>query len=251
MTTATYLAGHAELARYLGMPWIADAGELAVLGAAMIGALLGFLWFNCHPAQVFMGDTGALPLGALLGLLAVTSRQELLLFIVGGVFVVEALSVILQVAWYRRFRRRIFLCAPLHHHFQFKGWPESRIVVRFWIAAALCALVGLAGLKLRVYETAVPTTHDVAAAGCGASSHEPFGAKPSVPARRCGRLRCCSRPFSGRLSLGKTRGQSAAGVASCCVRRRRNGRPSDAGPGRGASDIHAHRQAAGKAIARP
>ncbi len=170
MTAAAYVAGHAELARYLGVPAIAGAGEMAVLGGAMIGGLLGFLWFNCHPAQIFMGDTGALPLGGLLGVLAVVARQELLLLVVGGVFVAEALSVILQVAWHRWRRRRIFLCAPLHHHFQFKGWPESRIVVRFWIAAALCAVVGLAGLKLRVHEPARPSAQDVAAVKAAANA---------------------------------------------------------------------------------
>jgi phospho-N-acetylmuramoyl-pentapeptide-transferase len=123
---------------------------MTVLAGAMIGGVLGFLWFNCHPAQVFMGDTGALPLGGLLGLLALVARQELLLVLVGGVFVAEAGSVILQVASHRWRRRRIFLCAPLHHHYQLKGWAENKIVVRFWIAAALCALVGVASLKLSV-----------------------------------------------------------------------------------------------------
>ena len=150
MTMVCYASGHAELAEYLNIPRIPGAGELTVLGGATIGGVLGFLWFNCHPAQVFMGDTGALPLGGLLGLLAVAARQELLLLVVGGVFVVEALSVILQVGSYRWRRRRIFLCAPLHHHFQLKGWAENKIVVRFWIAAALCALLGAAGLKLSV-----------------------------------------------------------------------------------------------------
>jgi phospho-N-acetylmuramoyl-pentapeptide-transferase len=147
MTLVVYAAGHAGWAAYLDVPRVHGAGELAVLAAGMIGAVVGFLWFNCHPAQVFMGDTGALPLGGLLGLLAVVSRQELLLVIVGGVFVVEAGSVLLQVGYYKWRRRRIFRCAPIHHHFQFLGWPENKIVVRFWIAAALCALVGLAGLK--------------------------------------------------------------------------------------------------------
>lgn len=160
MTAAAYAAGHAELAEYLHVPRIAGAGELAVLGAAMIGGVLGFLWFNCHPAQVFMGDTGSLPLGGLLGLLAIAARQELLLVVVGGVFVAEALSVILQVGWYKWTRRRIFLCAPLHHHFQFQGWPETRIVTRFWIASALCALVGLAALKLQVHEKPVERRSD-------------------------------------------------------------------------------------------
>lgn len=149
MTVAAYAGGHAEMAEYLRVPKIAGAGEMTVLGGATIGAVLGFLWFNCHPAQVFMGDTGSQPLGGLLGLMAVVARQELLLLIVGGVFVAEAASVILQVGSNRLRGRRIFLCAPLHHHLQFKGWPENRIVVRFWIAAALCALLGLATLKLQ------------------------------------------------------------------------------------------------------
>ena len=148
MTLATYAAGHAQWAAYLNLPHIPGCGEMTVLAAGMIGGLTGFLWFNCHPAQVFMGNTGALPLGGLLGLLAVVARQELLLVVVGGVFVVEAGSVILQVGWYKWCGRRLFRCAPLHHHFQFLGWPENKIVVRFWIAAALCALLGMAGLKL-------------------------------------------------------------------------------------------------------
>jgi phospho-N-acetylmuramoyl-pentapeptide-transferase len=114
--------------------------------------VVGFLWFNCHPAQVFMGDTGSLPLGGLLGFMAVVARQELLLVLVGGVFVAEAMSVILQVGWYKWRKRRIFLCAPLHHHFQLRGWPENKIVVRFWIAAALCALLGTACLRINVVE---------------------------------------------------------------------------------------------------
>ncbi len=156
MAIVAYAAGHAELARYLNIPRVSGADEMLVLCGGMIGGLLGFLWFNCHPAQVFMGDTGSLPLGGLLGLLAVVSRQEILLVIIGGVFVVEALSVILQVGSYKWRRRRIFLCAPLHHHFQLRGWPESRVVVRFWIASAFCAILGLAALKLSV---TAPTRH--------------------------------------------------------------------------------------------
>lgn len=152
MAVVTYVSGHAELAAYLGVPRVPGAGELTVLAGAMIGGLMGFLWFNCHPAQVFMGDTGSLPLGGLLGLLAVATRQELLLVIVGGVFVAEAASVILQVGYYKWRKRRIFRCAPLHHHFQFLGWPETRIVVRFWIAAALCAILGLVSLKLNIHD---------------------------------------------------------------------------------------------------
>ncbi len=125
------------------------AGELLVVIGALVDATLGFLWSNCHPAQVFMGDTGSLPLGGVLGLLAVIVRQELLLAVVGGVFVVETLSVIVQVAVHRYTRRRVFRCAPLHHHFQLLGWPENKIVVRFWIASVLCAAVGLGMLKTR------------------------------------------------------------------------------------------------------
>jgi phospho-N-acetylmuramoyl-pentapeptide-transferase len=135
-----YASGHAQWADYLGIPHIPGSGEMAVVAAALVGGLLAFLWFNCHPASVFMGDAGSLPLGGLLGLLAVIARQELLLVAIGGVFVVEAASVIVQVAWFRLRGRRVFLCAPLHHHFQLQGWPEDKIVVRFWIAAALCAM---------------------------------------------------------------------------------------------------------------
>ncbi len=152
MTLVVYAAGHAQWAAYLNVPHVAGCGELAVLAAAMIGAVVGFLWFNCHPAQVFMGDTGSLPLGGLLGYMAVVARQELMLVVIGGVFVAEAASVILQVGWFKWRRRRILLCAPLHHHFQFRGWPESKIVVRFWIAAALCALLGAACLRINVVE---------------------------------------------------------------------------------------------------
>lgn len=148
MTVVAYACGHAEIAAYLDLPKIAGAGELTVVAAGVIGAAMGFLWFNCHPAQVFMGDTGSLPLGGVLGFLAVATRQELLLAIVGGVFVAEAASVILQVGYYKWRKRRLFRCAPLHHHFQLAGWPEGRIVVRFWIASALCAILGLATLKL-------------------------------------------------------------------------------------------------------
>ncbi len=143
-----YISGHAELATYLHLPHVRQAGELTIVAGGMLGGVLGFLWFNCHPAQVFMGDTGSLPLGGLLGFLALVARQELLLLLIGAVFVAEALSVIIQVGIYRRFQRRVFRCAPLHHHFQFLGWPEGRIVTRFWIVSALCAILGLATLKL-------------------------------------------------------------------------------------------------------
>lgn len=143
-----YAAGHIEMAEYFGVIPIRGAGELTILIGATAGALLGFLWFNCQPAQVFMGDTGSLPLGGLLGFVAIVSRQELLLVVIGGVFVVEAISVIAQVSFFKMRGRRILLCAPLHHHFQFRGWPESRVVTRFWIASILCAVLGLVGARI-------------------------------------------------------------------------------------------------------
>src|SRR4029079_15178453 len=145
----TYLAGHKVMADYLHIPHIAGAGELTIVLGAMVGAVLGFLWFNCYPAEVFMGDTGSLPLGGLIGLAALVTRQEAILVIVGGVFVLETLSVILQVAWFRWTGSRILACSPLHNHFLFRGEHEMKIVVRFWIGAALLAIVGVASLKTR------------------------------------------------------------------------------------------------------
>ncbi|MCZ6617863.1 MAG: phospho-N-acetylmuramoyl-pentapeptide-transferase [Gammaproteobacteria bacterium] len=144
-----YLAGNVEFAGYLQIPYIPDAGELAVFCGALIGAGLGFLWFNTYPAQVFMGDVGALALGAALGVVAIIVRHEIVLFIMGGLFVVETLSVILQGASYRLTGRRIFRMAPIHHHFELKGWPEPRIIVRLWIVTLVLVLVGLSTLKLR------------------------------------------------------------------------------------------------------
>lgn len=144
-----YASGHYHFADYLGIPFIAGAGETVVLCAAMVGAGLGFLWFNTYPAQVFMGDTGALALGAALGTLAVVVQQELVLVIMGGVFVIETVSVIVQVISYKLTGRRVFRMAPLHHHFEQKGWAESTVVIRFWIIATVLALAGLATLKLR------------------------------------------------------------------------------------------------------
>ncbi|MBN2218249.1 MAG: phospho-N-acetylmuramoyl-pentapeptide-transferase [Pirellulales bacterium] len=152
MGAVAYAAGHARIADYLTMARIPGAGEMAVLAAAIAGGVLGFLWFNCHPAQVFMGDTGSLPLGGLLGLIALACRQEALLLVVGGVFLAEAASVVVQVGGYKWRRRRVFRCAPLHHHFQFKGLPEGKIVVRFWIASAVCGILGLACLKVNISE---------------------------------------------------------------------------------------------------
>lgn len=144
-----YLSGHYEFANYLHIPYIAGAGELVVFCAALAGAGLGFLWFNTYPAQVFMGDVGALALGAALGVIAVIVRQEIVLFIMGGIFVMETVSVILQVGSFKLTGRRIFRMAPLHHHFELKGWPEPRVIVRFWIITLILVLVGLATLKLR------------------------------------------------------------------------------------------------------
>lgn len=144
-----YLSGHARFADYLQIPYIVGSGELIVFCGAMVGAGLGFLWFNTYPAQVFMGDVGALALGAALGVVAVIVRQELVLVIMGGVFVMETLSVILQVASFKLTGRRIFRMAPLHHHFELNGWPEPRVIVRFWIITVILVLIGLATLKIR------------------------------------------------------------------------------------------------------
>ena len=144
-----YLSGHISFSNYLGIPYIPGVGEVAVFCGAMVGAGLGFLWFNTYPAQVFMGDIGALSLGAALGIVAVVTRQELVLFIMGGVFVVETLSVVLQVASYKLTGRRIFKMAPLHHHYELIGWPDPRVIVRFWIITVILILVGLASLKIR------------------------------------------------------------------------------------------------------
>jgi len=144
-----YLTGHSEFSAYLNIPYIAGAGELGIYCGALAGAGLGFLWFNTYPAQVFMGDVGALALGAALGVVAVIVRHEIVLIIMGGVFVMETLSVILQVASFKLTGKRIFRMAPLHHHFELKGWPEPRVIVRFWIITVIQVLVGLATLKLR------------------------------------------------------------------------------------------------------
>jgi len=144
-----YAAGNVIYANYLGIPYVSGSGELLVFCAALAGAGLGFLWFNTYPAQVFMGDIGALALGAALGLVAVAVRQELVLFIMGGVFVVETVSVIIQVASYKLTGRRIFRMAPLHHHFELKGWAEPKVIVRFWIITVILVLIGLASLKIR------------------------------------------------------------------------------------------------------
>jgi len=144
-----YLSGNVIFSEYLQIPQIAGAGEVAIFCAALVGAGLGFLWFNTYPAQVFMGDIGSLSLGASLGVVAVIVRQELVLFIMGGIFVLETVSVILQVFSYKMFGKRIFRMAPIHHHFELKGWPEPRVIVRFWIISLVLVLIGLATLKVR------------------------------------------------------------------------------------------------------
>jgi len=148
-TVFVYIAGHLRFAEYLRVVAVSGAGEVAVFTGAITGAALGFLWFNCHPAQVFMGDVGSLALGGGIGIVAVVAKQELLLMLVGGLFVLEALSVLIQVGSYKLRRKRVFRMAPLHHHFEKAGWSETKVVIRFWIIAVLCAMAGLATLKLR------------------------------------------------------------------------------------------------------
>lgn len=144
-----YVTGHVQFAQYLSIPYVEGVGEVVIFCAAICGAGLGFLWFNTYPAQVFMGDVGALALGAALGIVAVVVRQELVLLIMGGVFVMETLSVIIQVVSYKLTGRRVFRMAPLHHHFELQGWPEPRVIVRFWIVTVILVLIGLATLKIR------------------------------------------------------------------------------------------------------
>ncbi|MCX7940196.1 MAG: phospho-N-acetylmuramoyl-pentapeptide-transferase [Endomicrobia bacterium] len=144
-----YVAGNYKLASYLKLIYVAGAGELTVVLSCLIGACLGFLWYNSYPASIFMGDTGSLFLGGLIGIIAIFIKQELLLVIAGGVFVVEALSVIIQVAYYKKTKRRVFLMAPLHHHYELKGYPEPKITTRFWIVSILLSIIALSSLKIR------------------------------------------------------------------------------------------------------
>ncbi len=148
-TILTYATGNYRIAEYLRIAWVPGTGEVAVFCGAMVGAALGFLWFNAHPAEIFMGDVGSLALGGAIGTLAVIIKQEILLAIVGGLFVIEAMSVILQVASFKSTGRRIFKMSPIHHHFELSGWSETKVVVRFWIIALIFALIGLSTLKLR------------------------------------------------------------------------------------------------------
>ena len=144
-----YVHGHTVFAKYLSVPYIPELGEISVFASAMAGASIGFLWYTCTPAAVFMGDTGSLTLGGSIGLIAVLMGQQFLLIVIGFVFLMEGVSVMIQVASFRLTGRRVFLCTPIHHHFEQKGWSETQIVIRFWIIAGICALIGLATLKLR------------------------------------------------------------------------------------------------------
>lgn len=147
-TLLAYLAGHAALAEYLSMPGVTSSGDASVVMGALVGSLLGFLWFNCFPAKVFLGDSGSLSIGGLIAISALICRQELLLPLIGGVFVIETASVIVQVFWFRRTGRRVLRCSPLHNHFVFRGDHETNIVVKFWIASVVLVILGLASLKL-------------------------------------------------------------------------------------------------------
>lgn len=148
-TILSYLSGNSKIAEYLFIPFIPKAAELTVFGASLIGASLGFLWYNSHPAEIFMGDTGALTLGGIIGLFAVLLKKELLLIILGGIFVVEALSVIIQITFFKIYKKRVFKMAPLHHHYELSGIPESKIIIRFWIVALILTLIGLSTLKIQ------------------------------------------------------------------------------------------------------
>jgi len=149
VTILAYLTGHSEFARYLFIPYLPGAGELTISATALLGACVGFLWFNTHPAEVMMGDTGSLTLGGLLAVFALLLKKEILLLIIGGVFVMETLSVIIQVAGFKRTGRRVFKMAPLHHHFELSGWAESKVVARFWILGGMFAILGLSTLKIQ------------------------------------------------------------------------------------------------------
>lgn len=149
LAVLTYIAGNVNFSAYLSVPYIVGAGELTILCLSIVGAGLGFLWYNAYPAQIFMGDTGSLALGGVLGVLGVLAKHEFLLALIGGIFVLEASSVVIQVAWYKRTKKRIFLMAPIHHHYEKLGWSEPKIIVRFWIISILLALVALTTLKLR------------------------------------------------------------------------------------------------------
>ena len=145
----TYLSGRADYSAYLGIPYITDAGELTVFCLAAVGACIGFLWFNAHPAEVFMGDVGSLPLGGVIAVISLIIKKEILILVIGGVFVLEIASVIIQVASYKLRKKRVFKMAPLHHHFELSGWMETKVVIRFWILGGLFAIIALSTLKIQ------------------------------------------------------------------------------------------------------
>lgn len=149
LSVFVYIAGHAGLSSYLLWPRVAGGGELVIVSAALVGALIGFLWYNCHPAQVFMGDSGSLALGGFIAYMAIISKNEFLLILIGSIFVIETVSVILQIGSYKMRKKRIFLMAPIHHHFEMKGWAETKIIVRFWTIALMSSLIALLTLKIR------------------------------------------------------------------------------------------------------
>ena len=145
----TYITGRMDYSEYLQIPYLVGTGELTILTLALVGASIGFLWFNSHPAEVFMGDTGSLAIGGVIGVLALVLKKEILLIVIGGVFVLEALSVIIQVVSYKLRKKRVFKMAPLHHHFELKGWAESKVVIRFWILGTLFTILSLSTLKIQ------------------------------------------------------------------------------------------------------
>jgi len=147
LAVITYLSGRPDFSEYLNIPFVPGGGELTVFSLALVGACIGFLWFNCYPAQVFMGDTGSLALGGVLGVISIIVKKEVLFLIIGGVFVMETLSVIIQVFWFKRTGKRVFKMAPIHHHFELKGWAESKVINRFWIIGGMLAILGLSMLK--------------------------------------------------------------------------------------------------------
>ncbi len=149
LTSLVYITGNIVISKYLILPYVVEVGEVAIIGATLAGSLIGFLWYNCHPAQVFMGDSGSLTMGAYIGYMAILSKSEILLILIGFIFVIETVSVIIQVASYKTRKKRIFLMAPIHHHFEMKGWAENKVIVRFWIIAFMSNIIALITLKLR------------------------------------------------------------------------------------------------------
>ncbi len=229
LTVLTYVTSHAGFSAYLDLPHIPQVGELTVFCGALMGSALGFLWYNAHPAEVFMGDVGSLALGGSIGMIAVAIKQEILLFFVGGVFVIEAVSVILQVASFRLTGKRIFRMSPLHHHFELAGWSESKIIVRFWIAALVFALFSLTTLKLRRNCVRSARNGETVEAGNRTRGQAGAGRGPGAHGRRHGAvLRCARRARHRHRGAPRTADRRDRGEAA---RRRRHagaGRPRPA-----------------------